>query len=121
VLGFCVLFGDRASGATCSVTGYNFPPLSGESSVLALWWGSEGSLAVRDSGECWASVLCGEGSLLVPKNSKSWSLRFTWVCGGRMLALNSKLRVLWGSRTGRLELSGAYKAEKALGSTCVGA
>jgi hypothetical protein len=42
---------NRASGADCRVAGYSFPPLSGESGILALWWGNKGSLAVRDSGE----------------------------------------------------------------------
>jgi hypothetical protein len=74
---FCVPWGNRASGATCRVVGYSFLPLSENLAVLALCWWSKGSLAVRDSGECWASMLCGEGSLLVPKNSKAWSLRFT--------------------------------------------
>jgi hypothetical protein len=83
VLGFCVPWWNRASDATCRVTGYSFPSLNGESGILALWQGSEGSLAVRDSGEGWASMLCGQGSLLAPKSSKVWSMRFTWVCGGK--------------------------------------
>jgi hypothetical protein len=59
---------------------------------------SEGFLAVRDSGECWASMLCRERSLLAPKNSKAWILRFTWVCGVRLLAPTSKLRVPVGQQ-----------------------
>jgi hypothetical protein len=63
-LGFCVLWGNRFSGATHKAPGYSFPLLSKESGILALWCGSMGSLAVRDSGEC--SMLCGEESFLVP-------------------------------------------------------
>jgi hypothetical protein len=35
-LGFCLPWRDRASGATCKVAGYSFPPLSGESGVPTL-------------------------------------------------------------------------------------
>jgi hypothetical protein len=98
VLCFCVPWWSIASGDACSVAGYSFASVGRESGILVLWQGSEGSLAVRDSGECWASVLCGEESLLVPKNSKAWSLMFTWVCGGRPLALSSKLRVPIGQQ-----------------------
>jgi hypothetical protein len=41
------------------------------------------------------------------------------MCGSGLLALSSKLRVLWGNKAGRLELSGAHKAAEVLGSTCV--
>jgi hypothetical protein len=30
------------------------------------------------------------------QNSKAWSLEFTWVCGGRLLALGNKLRLPMG-------------------------
>jgi hypothetical protein len=66
-----VPWGNRASGVTCRVAGFSFPPLSGESGILALSQGSEDSLALRDSGECWASVFCGEGSLLVLEEYQS--------------------------------------------------
>jgi hypothetical protein len=57
------LGGNKASGAFCKVAGYDFPPLSGEPGILALWQGSKGSLAVRGSREYWASVLSsGEAS-----------------------------------------------------------
>jgi hypothetical protein len=98
-LGFCVPWGNRVSGTACRVAGYSFPPLTGESGILSLWWGSKGSLAVRDGGECWASMLCVDESPLEPKNSKAWSLRFTWVCGGRLLALNSMLKVPVGQQS----------------------
>jgi hypothetical protein len=64
VLGFCVPWGNRPSGAACSIAGCSFPPFSGESGILTFSWRSEGSLTFWDSGECWASVLFGEGSLL---------------------------------------------------------
>jgi hypothetical protein len=54
-----------ASGVTCRVAGFSFSSLCGESGILALY-GAVRSLAVRVSGGCWASMLCGEGSLLVP-------------------------------------------------------
>jgi hypothetical protein len=44
--------------------------------------------------------------------SKAWSLRFTWVCDGRLLALCSKLRV-----PARLELFGVHQEVVPLGST----
>jgi hypothetical protein len=44
---FVYLGENRVSDATCRVAGYSFPPLSGESGILTLRWGSEGSLAVR--------------------------------------------------------------------------
>jgi hypothetical protein len=74
--GLLCTWGNRASGAICRVAGYRFPPLSVESGVLVLWWGNEGSPAVRDSGEHWASMPCGEGSFLFPAESKpgAWVL-----------------------------------------------
>jgi hypothetical protein len=65
-LGFCVPWVNRASVATCRVACYIFPPFSGESGILSLWQETEGSFAVRESGECWASMLCWEESPLVP-------------------------------------------------------
>jgi hypothetical protein len=94
-VGFCVPSRSRASGTACRVAGYNFPSLSGKSVILVLWWGIEVFLAVSDSGECWASMLFGEASLLVPKIS----LRFTLVCGSRLLALSSKLRIPVGQQS----------------------
>jgi hypothetical protein len=49
-----------------------------------------------------------------------WSLGISCVCGSRLLALSSKLRVPWGRKASGLELSSAHKIVEALGSTCVG-
>jgi hypothetical protein len=68
-LGFCVSWGNRASGATCRVAGYSFPLLSGESGVLAFWCGNKGSLAVRDSGEA--------GPLCSVEREASWCQKIT--------------------------------------------
>jgi hypothetical protein len=46
-----------ASDAACIVASYSFPPIGGESGVLVLWEGSEGSVSFRDSGKCWVSIL----------------------------------------------------------------
>jgi hypothetical protein len=70
-LSFFVTWGNRASGATYRVAGYNFSPLSGESGILALRWGSEGSFDVRESGRCWASMLHGKGSFPAPTEQQS--------------------------------------------------
>jgi hypothetical protein len=51
--------GGRPSSATHWVAGYSFPPLSGESSVLVLWWRGKVSPAVWHSGKCWTSVHLG--------------------------------------------------------------
>jgi hypothetical protein len=65
-------------------------------------------------------MLCGEGNLLAPKNSKAWSLHFTWVCGGRLLSLSSKLRIAVGQQTGGFELFGAHKQQWPWGLLALG-
>jgi hypothetical protein len=42
------------------------------------------------------------------------------MCGGRFLALSSKLRITIGLQTGQLESSGSHKAVEAVGSACIG-
>jgi hypothetical protein len=42
------------------------------------------------------------------------------MCGSGFLSLNSKLRVLWGSKSGGLEYSSAHKSAEVLGSTHAG-
>jgi hypothetical protein len=120
--GFLCALGDRGSGAACRVAGCTFASLSGEPGILALWLGSEGSLAVRDSGE--AGPPCSVGRKPPgAKNSKIWSLRFTSL--GCVVAGSWHWVANWGfpwvSRAGGLELSGVHKAVEALESTCVGA
>jgi hypothetical protein len=125
VLGFCVSWGNRASGATCRVTGFSFPPLSGKSgsSCSLMGWGLAGrkdSLAVRDSGECWVSMLCREGSLLAPADLQGLEpvvyLGVWWLAPGTVHQVES---THGASRLGRLELSSAHKAVEVLGSICI--
>jgi hypothetical protein len=93
-------------------------PLSGEAGFLLFdgvaeilpWEG----LVVNAGPQC--SV--GREASWHQQNRKAYSLSFTCLCGGRLLALSSKLRCLWGSKASRLKLSGACKAAEALGSTC---
>jgi hypothetical protein len=49
------------------------------------------------------------------QNNKAWNLVFTYICGNRLLALSSKLRVPLGQQSSRLELSGAHNTAEALG------
>jgi hypothetical protein len=117
-LGFCVLWANRASGATCRVAGYLFP-LIGESGVLAFWWGSKGWLSCCQ-GQCWASKLSGEWSLLVSKIAKPE----IWGSLGCVMAGSwhwvASWGYPWGSRGRELESSGVLNAVVALGSTCIG-
>jgi hypothetical protein len=98
VLGFCVPWGNRVSGAAWEVASYSFPPLSEKPSSSH----SNGGVGLSFCQEQWGVLgLCilWEGSLLVPgQNSEAWSLRFTSVCGGRLPTLCRKLRVHVGQQ-----------------------
>jgi hypothetical protein len=120
VLGFCVLWGNRASGPTCREAGFIFLPLSGVSGSLALWWGTRALLLSVSVGS--AGLLCSVGREVswCQQVSKASSLGFTWVCGGRLLALYSKLRVTWDSKAGRLKSSGAHQTAVDLESIWIG-
>jgi hypothetical protein len=96
-------WGNRTSGAAWRVAGFSFPPLSGESGILALWWRSKGSLAVRDSRE--ASPLCSVGreAFWHQQNSKAWSLgSFRHVVMGSWHWVAS-WGYPWGSKASRFE------------------
>jgi hypothetical protein len=108
VLGFSVLWGNRASGASCRVAGYSFSPL-GKSGTLALWQGQWGVLHVL-----WGGKPPGA------KNSKVWGLRFAWVCGAGSWHWVAGWGFPWGSRSWAWIVC-AHEAVEGLGPTCIGA
>jgi hypothetical protein len=75
-----------------------FLPLVGNLAFSLFDRGSKGSLAVRDSGEFWASKLW-EGK---PTEWQGLESGVHLVCGGRLLALCSRLRVTMRQRGQRV-------------------
>lgn len=59
----------------------------------------------------------GKDAFWHQQNSNAWNLKFTYVCGSRLLALIASCGYLWGRKDSGLE--GAYKTAEAIESTCI--
>jgi hypothetical protein len=120
-LGFCVPWGNRASGAAWRLVGYSFPPLSGEPGFLALWWEVSALLLSGTVGSFGPPCSVGREASCTGKIAKpgAWgTLRCVVVGSWHWVA---SWGYPWDSKASRLKSAGGHKAAETLRSTCVGA
>jgi hypothetical protein len=98
LLGFCVPWGNRVSGAPQRVAGFSFPPLVWNLAFLLFDKGARALLLSGTVGSTGPPCSVGRKDFWCQQISKAWSMVFPWVCDRRLLVLCSKLRVPMGQQ-----------------------